>query len=131
MSGKRCYHHHNCPSGHCWDMKRLYTKEPMSGKFIPVGWFCPHCNHTDFDNVCKNCGEIEPKPDKWFRDYRMCRRCSEGDQTSKESIDRPEGCWGCSDLLSKYGCTATFDSTACRIRKARMAKEAGLLKPSE
>nr|WP_321352516.1 hypothetical protein [uncultured Methanoregula sp.] len=129
MSGKIHWTHRDCSSGYSDQMKRIYQREPGTGKFIPIGWWCPHCNKTEFFNQCHRCQGKEPNPDsEEFKKTGLCWRCREEDQKPKISLDRPEGCLGCSDLVT---CTTEFDSVACKLRRARIARNKDLLKVSD
>lgn len=75
MSGK-IHWGHKCPSGYPDEMVRIYRRESGTGKFIPIGWYCPHCNATDFFNQCVYCHEIEPNPqNEEFKKTGLCYRC--------------------------------------------------------
>jgi hypothetical protein len=59
-------------------MKRVYMREPGTGKFLPIGWYCPYCNATEFSNQCRTCGKIEPNPDREaFKKTGICYRCEQ------------------------------------------------------
>lgn len=136
MSGKTHWSHHCSSSPSREDpMKRVYMREPGSGKFLPIGWYCPHCNATEFINQCRTCGKIEPNPDReGFRKTGICYRCEEhSEKMAKEHVplttftdpaaderardqedDDEDPCTGC---LSWEICPGTLNDKWCKTHR--------------